>query len=399
MNAVDPIDLTVHSARAPRIAVVHEWFTKRGGSEQVFQAIASCFPTADLYCLTRDPEAVVVDDGRTAATTFLDRNRLRDLRHLTLPVMPVAWKSLDRPAYDLVISSSHAFSRYFYRPGDRLHLCYVHAPMRYAWDPEIDPRTARLGPMVSYARAALRRVDSGSTRGVTHFAANSTAVAHRVRSYYRRNCSVIYPPVDTEQLTGSWPKQDYLVAGGRFIDYKRLDIAISVASEVGLPLRIFGNGPLLPKFRDQAATARVPVTFHLDVSELEKAQLLGSALALIFPSHEDFGIIPVESLAAGTPFVGLDRGGVVDIKGTTTCAQLATGQTVPEFIIATKRLLADIPSRDTCQRRAVHFSSQAFARRMLDWTRLALRHEHAVLDGLGAEISASATRETPAKVH
>ena len=353
-----------------RVAVVHEWLSDFGGSEAVFAEMARLLPTADLYALSCSRHRLADDDPRSISVTALGRPPSSRLpRPLLLPGMPMAWRLLDRPSYDLVITSSHAFSRYFAKPGDGQHYSYTHAPLRYAWDSEIDKRFLNRGPHGRLAAHVLRTADRRSSRGVSSFAANSDTVKQRILSYYGRRSTTIYPPVDTQYFDAiNLAKRDYLVAASRWIPYKRIDLAVAAAAHVKMPLVVAGSGPEEKRLR-QLATRIHPgkVQFVVSPSGSELRDIIAGARALVFPAEEDFGIVPVEAMAAGTPVVGFARGGVSETVLDGTTGVLADVQSPEAFGAALEQCLSLELESDKCRERARLFSRQRFGERLFDW--------------------------------
>jgi glycosyltransferase involved in cell wall biosynthesis len=352
------------------MAIAHEWLVTRAGSEKTFEAMAEAFPEADLFALTREPSVGFDLGDRPVRTTLLDRSAaLRRRRELTLPLMPLAWALL-RPdeRYDRVLTSSHACVKAFGPARAAEHFCYVHAPMRYAWDHAIDGR-ARGNRLTGLALEALRRWDRRSAAGVDQFAANSTAVRERIRRYYGRDARVIPPPVDTEFYTlGSGDRaRRGALAVSRFIPYKRIDLAIDACARAGVPLTVTGSGPEERALRERAARVRVPVSFEVSPSDERLRELYRSSEVVIFPAEEDFGIVPVEAQACGTPVVAVGRGGACD-----TVVDGITGLLVPTQDAA---LLADaLGAIDSvrldplaCRRNAERFSRRRFQSALRSW--------------------------------
>ena len=370
--------MNIHQGRTEidglRIAVVHEWVATRAGSEQVFEQLARAFPKADLYCLTFQPGVRFEDpSAREITTSPLDHPWLRDRRSLTLPLMPAAWRAIRRPDYDLVVSSSHAFGRFFAKPTDGAHLSYVHAPMRYAWDPEIDPRLSSLHRASAPARAVLRAVDRTSLRWTKAIATNSREVARRIERYYRRSATVIHPPVELDRFDPTMDRSGRLVALSRFVGYKRLDLAIEVAERVGLPLDILGSGPGESAIRQRAGAATVPVKVLTRPSDAQVAEYLGTAAALIFPAREDFGIVPVEAQASGTPVLGLRGTGLDDSVVDRQTGVLVDGQGVDALTEGLKILLDLDIKPEACSENARRFSVDAFRSNVRRWTERTLQ--------------------------
>ncbi len=351
-----------------RIALVHEWLAARAGSEKTFEEIARCFPTADVFALSADPSVDWQFGERRVRTTFLDRHSLRERRALTLALMPLAW-ALKHGDYDVVISSSHAFARWF-RPARRArHLSYVYSPMRYAWYPDLDDRGAVPGGRA--LRSVARHIDKRSVAWTNSWAAISTSVADRLHVAYGVDASTIFPPVDVERFRVAHMTRGHLLVISRWIPYKRIDLAIDTAIRIGVPVVVAGRGPQEAEIVQRAHRVPQLVTVMPDPDDETLAELYASARAVIFPACEDFGIVPVEAQAAGTPVVALGAGGSVDTVIPGVTGTFATEQSLDEFARATKECL-DLVERGVitpaaCVANAERFSAARFRSEMTAW--------------------------------
>jgi len=348
-----------------RIAIAHEWLDQRAGSEKTFEALAAAFPEADLFALTRS-SADFDFGGRIVHTTFLDRlGPLREKRGALLPLMPAAWRTVSKERYDLVITSSHACAKGFYPGRSAPHLCYCHTPMRYAWLPDVDRR----GQKAKLVGPFFRSWDRRSAKWVDSFAANSMEVRDRIRTFYHREARVIPPPVDTEFFTpGGDPKGDYILAVSRFIAYKRIDLAIRAAALADVPIVVAGRGPDEGRLRELAEAIHPRhVRFVIGPSSEELRTLYRRARALVYPAHEDFGIVPVEAQACGAPVVGPRLGGLIDTVIDGSTGILVEGQTSAALADGVRAALglSDAPQR--CVRHARQFSKKKFEERILEW--------------------------------
>lgn len=350
------------------MAVVHEWLDSRSGSEKVFEAMSASFPNADLYALTRAPEVPFDLGGRRVATTMLDRPRLRARRELTLPAMPLAWAALQPSrAYDVVLTSSHACAKGF-PAGEALHLCYCHTPMRYAWD--LDDRPARLRPLVDAGLEIMRRWDRRSSERVHAFAANSSEVRDRIRRFYGREARVIPPPVDTDfyhPADNGAEGEPFVLAVSRFVAYKGLDIAVEAAARCAMPLVVAGSGPQEGALRRLAARCGGKVRFEIAPDDRRLRELYRGARALLFPPFEDFGIVPVEAQACGTPVIALDAGGTRDTVEHGVTGQRVAQRNAEDFASALGQTLVFPPSPEACRANAERFSGARFAERLGAW--------------------------------
>ena len=321
-----------------RVALVHEWLQSRSGSEKTFEQMAEAFPEADLFALTENA-SVDFHFDRSVQTTALQRSQmLSNRRDLSLPLMPLVWKALGSRQYDVVVTSSHAFARFFPAPG-AVHLSYVYTPLRYAWLPGIDGRGSSriLGP----ARSALRSVDRRSVPKVHAFAAISNVVRERIEQFYGRSATVIFPPVDLDYFGAAHgtSREEFVLGVSRWIPYKRLDLVIRAAELAGVPAVLAGGGPLRTELEEQARNASVPVRLIHDPTNEQLRHLYRSAAALVFPAEEDFGIVPVEAQAAGAPVVALRAGGALDTVLDGISGVLVDTQTPEDFAVGIQHAL------------------------------------------------------------
>jgi glycosyltransferase involved in cell wall biosynthesis len=301
--------------RFPRVAVIHDWLTIPGGSEQVVLELLEMFPHAELFTSVYDPSPWPVQiTERPVHSSFLNRipGASRHYPKL-LPLMNRAFRSFDLSGFDLVLSSSHACAKNVRTPPDALHVCYCHTPMRYAWEEgflegEDVGRVTRL--LLPPLLARLRREDLAGADGPDVFVANSRYVAQRIERYYARSAEVVHPPVDVDHFLGlERQPRDYYLAFGRVVPYKRVDLAVTACARLGRQLKVAGDGRALDAVRAQAGEG---TEFLGMVSEAERDRLLGGARALLFPGEEDFGIVPVEAQAAGVPVIAYGIGGAAE---------------------------------------------------------------------------------------
>ena len=298
-----------------RVALVHDWLTGYRGGERVLQHLARRFPNADLYTLIHEPGSVPVEiEARSIHTSVLNNipGRGKHYRKF-LPLFPWAIRRFDFSGYDLVLSTSHAVAKSVRIPAGVAHVDYCFTPMRYVWD-HVDTYVGRgakrvlADPLIK----GLRRFDVRTSRedSVTRFVAISTDVADRIRRHYGRTARVVPPPVDLSwiQPAQTAPEDFYLLVGG-FVPYKREALAIEAFRRLGRRLVVVGDGPMRARVEREAPNH---VEFLGRVSDEELADLYRRARALIYPQHEDFGLVAVEAQAAGRPVIGFGRGGLVD---------------------------------------------------------------------------------------
>jgi glycosyltransferase involved in cell wall biosynthesis len=301
--------------RFPRVAVTHEWLTIPGGSEQVVAQVLELFSDAELFTSVYDPapwEPPIA--GRPVHASFLDRipGATRHYPKL-LPLMNLAFESFDLSGFDLVISSNHACAKnVIVAPGAR-HVCYCHTPMRYAWDPRF-LAGEELGRAQGLAARALlprlRRQDFVAAQRPDAILANSTTVAERVARHWRREAAVLHPPVEVERfLEISRAPADYYLVLGRVVPYKRADLALSACARLRRRVVVAGDGRAMDAAR---AVAGPEAELLGRVPDSKLPELLAGARALLFCAEEDFGIVPVEAMAAGVPVIAYGVGGARD---------------------------------------------------------------------------------------
>lgn len=303
-----------------KIALVHYWLTTMRGGEKVLEELCRLYPQADIFTHVIDPKRISsVITSHQVTTSFIARlPGARRHYQKYLPLMPLALEQLDLRGYDLVISSESGPAKGVVTDENTLHLCYCHTPMRYLWGMYHDYRE-NAGVFTRYAMAPifhrLRLWDLASASRVDHFIANSTAVQQRIAKIYRRKADVIHPPVAVETFAPGIP-QDFYLCCSQLVSYKRIDIAIEAFNRLDKKLVVVGEGEELNRLRKMAG----PNVKMLGAQSQEKLrELYATCRALVFPGEEDFGIVPVEAMAAGRPVIAYGRGGVRDtvINGVT----------------------------------------------------------------------------------
>lgn len=299
-----------------KTAIVHDWLVVSGGAERVLEQMLQVIPDADLFSLIDflpESERGFLG-GRGVRTSFLQRMPgARSHYRNYLALMPLAIEQFDLSAYDLVVSSSHAVAKGVLTGPDQLHLCMCYSPMRYVWDLQhqyLRESGLDRGLRSAVARRLLHRVrnwDARTGNGVDEFIAISRFVARRIRKAYRRDSTVIYPPVDVETFSPGPSREDFYLTASRLVPYKRVDLVVDAFA--ALPestLVVIGDGPEASRIRGRAGP-NVRVLGHQPVNVLRDH--MQRARAFIFAAEEDFGIVPLEAQACGTPVIALDRGG------------------------------------------------------------------------------------------
>lgn len=301
-----------------RVALVHYWLVAMRGGEKVLENLLSLFPRADLFTHVYVPDAVSpAIRNRRVRTSFIQKLPFAATQYQKyLPLMPLALEQLDLRGYDLVISSESGPAKGILTGAETLHLCYCHTPMRYLWDSyqdylETAGPLSRLG--LRLFSPGLRQWDALSAQRVDFFAANSHNVARRIAKHYRRSSTVIHPPVDADFFAppdGRYPETDeYYLYAGHLTGYKRADLAIQACMRLNRKLLLVGEGPEMNRLRRMAGP---DITFAGWLGPEALRDRLQRCRALLFPGEEDFGIVPLEALAAGRPVIAYGRGGALE---------------------------------------------------------------------------------------
>lgn len=300
-----------------KVAITHDWLVG-GGAERVVEELHKLYPDAPIYTSYCTPEWREKLDGKVV-TGFLQHWPWGTLRKY-VGILRIWWFGrLDFSVYDLVISSSgNGEAKDLNIPDNVKHICYCHAPTHYYWRSYqqyldkpgfgIMNPLARLG--LKLLVGPLRKRDYKAAQKPQYFIANSSYIQKEIKQYYGRDSVVINPPVDTERFASQQPSQRTgFITMGRQVAYKRTDLIIDACTQLDLPLTVVGNGP---EHADLVHRAGATVTFRTDISDAQMPKLLSSADAFIFAAKEDFGVAPVEALAAGTPVIAYKEGGALD---------------------------------------------------------------------------------------
>lgn len=302
-----------------RVAIVHDWLVTYAGAERVLEQLLLLYPEADLYSLLEflPPGERAFLGGRKVQTSFIQRlpwarNKYRNY----LPLMPLAIEQFDLSGYDLVISSSYAVAKGVITGPDQLHVCLCYSPIRYAWDlqhqylREVGLTGGLRSWLTRYMLHRIRLWDVRTANGVDAFVAISHFIARRIWKVYRRESTVIYPPVDVDGFTPGGPKEDFYVTASRMVPYKRIDLIVEAfAAMPERRLVVIGDGPEARRIRSCGA-ANVEFLGQQPFDVLRDQ--LRRARAFIFAAEEDFGIAPLEAQACGTPVLAFGKGGALE---------------------------------------------------------------------------------------
>ena len=357
-----------------RVALVHDWLTGMRGGERCLEVFCELFPDADLYTLLHVRGSVSpVIEGRRIITSFVQRLPDAERRYRSyLPLFPAAIRRFDLSGYDLILSSSHAVAKGVRVPPGALHVCYCFTPMRYVWDLYDDYFGARAGPLTRLlmpgVAAALRRWDRRTAAGVHHFVGISRFIVDRIRRCYGRAADVIYPPVDVARFRIEERPEDFYLVVSALAPYKRVDLVVEAASRLGRRLVVVGTGPEEARLRARAGPT---VQFLGWKDDAQVAELYARCRALLFPTVEDFGITPLEAMAAGRPVIALGQGGALETVVPPGGPEPPTGlffarQTADDLAEAVRRFEfgATVFEPKTLRRHAEQFDRPIFKERM-----------------------------------
>jgi len=357
-----------------RVALVHDWLVNMRGGERVLESLCQRFPEAPIFTLLYKPGSVSAAISSHKIETSVLQNlpfAITKYRNY-LPVFPLLAELSKVKDYDVVISTSHAVAKAMVKKDrDRrpLHICYIHTPMRYIWDRFDDYfGVAQVGYLASHCvyspiAKLLQRYDKMTASRVDVFVANSRFVAGRVKCHYGRDAKVVAPPVEVQRFA-HWPRRPeewYLVVSA-LAPYKRVDHAILACASLGRELKIVGSGPEAENLKNIAREAGAKVEFLGFVEDQSLAEYYSRARALLFPGVEDFGIVPVEAIAAGCPVIAFAMGGILDsmTSGTAEFYSSDTSEGLRQAITNfEKRTFLEAELRD----RAAAFAPEQFLRK------------------------------------
>ena len=352
-----------------KIALVHDWLNQIGGAEDVLEALQRLYPASpvftSIFARSLMPAHFQNWDIRTL---WLDQLPAIHQRHRAyLPLYPLAWNYRDIQNFDVILSNKSGFCHGFRFPPESLHICYCLTPTRYVWQLENylsgEELSAAAKMLLRPLVALLRSWDYAAAQRVSHFIAISTAVQKRISRFYGRRSTVIFPPVETVrfQSVASENVEDYYLVVSRLIPYKRIDLAVQAATELGVRLKIAGAGRDRQRLESLAGDN---VEFLGFVPEAELPRLTARCKALVFPGLEDFGITPVQAHAAGKPVIALGAGGALD-----TVIPGVTGEHFAEMTVdSLKEVWRNFDARaynpHAIRRQARRFDTSVFSERI-----------------------------------
>ena len=366
-----------------KVAITTDWLVAKGGAERVITEMMKLWPEAPLFTTVYKKGCLAPTEPEVKTSGLQKWYKMLGNHRLLLPWMPHAVELWDIRGYDVIVSSSHAVGKGCIPPSNAVHICYCHTPMRYAWEMEEEylDDFKLWGPMRAYAKHQLKKIrewDMTTAKRVDQFIANSHEVAERIRRHYGRESIVLHPPVDDRffdsgkrgeeergkrkvencpPLSSFHSTLSSFLTVSRLVPYKRTDLAIHVANKLKLPLTIVGEGPEEKHLKQIAGPT---ITFLGHVSDGDLPSLYANARALLFPVHEDAGIVPLESQACGTPVIALRKGGTLDTVVEDKTGVFFDGQTEESLIDAIRRFEGMEFDEEVIREHAKKFSSSSF---------------------------------------
>jgi O-antigen biosynthesis alpha-1,3-mannosyltransferase len=359
-----------------RIAIVHDWLPLYGGAERVLEQILLIFPQADIFSMIDaiPPGERGFLQNKPVKTSFVQELWGGKTRYRSyFPLMPLAVEQFDLSAYDLVISSSYSFAKGVLTGPDQRHLCYCHSPIRYAWDMQhqyLEQAGLTKGLKSWIVRCLLHYIrlwDYRTASGVDAFAANSAYIARRIMKVYRREAEVIFPPVAVENFQLEEEKEDFYLTASRMVPYKKIDlIAEAFGRMPEKKLIVIGDGPEMDRVRAKAGP-NVELLGYRDNAALRSH--LQRAKAFVFMAEEDFGIVPVEAQACGTPVIAFGRGGVAETVIPGETGVLFNEQSAGSLVDAVRRFETGTFSPRAIRQQAEKFGADVFRKNFADFVR------------------------------
>lgn len=358
-----------------KIAFVHDYLVQYGGAERVLECFTEIWPYAPIYTLIYDKEKTHrIFKGKRIYTSFLQNFPYSRKNHRIFPpLMPPAIEQFDLSKYDIVLSDSSSYAKGAITPPGTLHICYCHTPMRYAWDDcqkYIDefgfPRFVKR--FIPFLMNYIRVWDRVSADRPDEYIANSRFVAGRIKKYYKKESTVINPPIDTQKFrigkTG-----DYFLMVGRLMTYKRFDIAVEAFNRLGWPLKIIGRGLEYKKLKKMA---KPNIEFTGRLSEKDLFKTYANAKAFIFPQEEDFGLVAIEAMASGKPIIAFRGGDIVEHAGEGKEAVYFEEQTPESLIKALKKFNPDNFNPAAIREKALPFDKKLFKEKIKSYVESSL---------------------------
>ncbi|HIP35874.1 MAG TPA: glycosyltransferase family 4 protein [Crocinitomix sp.] len=352
-------------------ALVHDWFSVYAGAEKCVESFTNIWDDFEIYSLIdflSDEDREIILKGKNVKTSFIQSLPFSKKKYRNyLPFFPMAIEQHDLSKYDVILSSSHAVAKGVLTHSNQLHISYVHTPIRYAWDlyhqylRESGLDTGLKGKLAKYFLHKIRMWDISTINRVDHYIANSNYIARRIKKIYGKESTVIYPPVDVEKFKLHEEKEDFYLTASRMVPYKKIDLIVEAFSKTDKKLIVIGTGPDMEKIK---SFAKNNVEFLGFASDKVLLAYMQKAKAFVFAAEEDFGIVPVEAQACGTPVICLGKGGTKE-----TVIDKVTGihfeeQTVTSLLNAIDRFEDLEFNSKKIREHALKFSKERFEKKI-----------------------------------
>jgi len=351
-----------------RKALVHDWYYVNGGAEKVLHSMNTIWDDFDHFALVdflnkKDRDFIL--NGKSVTTSFIQKLPTAKRNHRKfLQLFPYAIEQFNLEEYDLIVSSSSSIAKGVLTNQNQLHICYCHSPMRYAWDlyhqylKESGLDKGIKGVYAKYVLHKMRVWDVNTVNRVDHFVANSKYIAGRIKKVYNREAHVIYPPVDVENFQLEKDKDDFYFTASRMVPYKKVELVVRAFNEMpNKKLIVAGYGPDFQKIK-KIARPNIQLVGFLEAEVLNN--YMKKAKAFVFAAEEDFGIIPVEAQACGTPVIGYGKGGLKETIIHNETGVLFKHQTVKEIIEAVSEFERKKFNYEFIRENSLQFSKKRF---------------------------------------
>jgi len=363
--------LDYYKGKNMKKALVHDWFSVYAGAEKCVESFTNIWDDFEIYSLIdflSDEDREIILKGKNVKTSFIQSLPFSKKKYRNyLPFFPMAIEQHDLSKYDVILSSSHAVAKGVLTHSNQLHISYVHTPIRYAWDlyhqylRESGLDTGLKGKLAKYFLHKIRMWDISTINRVDHYIANSNYIARRIKKIYGKESTVIYPPVDVEKFKLHEEKEDFYLTASRMVPYKKIDLIVEAFSKTDKKLIVIGTGPDMEKIK---SFAKNNVEFLGFASDKVLLAYMQKAKAFVFAAEEDFGIVPVEAQACGTPVICLGKGGTKE-----TVIDKVTGihfeeQTVTSLLNAIDRFEDLEFNSKKIREHALKFSKERFEKKI-----------------------------------
>lgn len=368
-------------------ALISDWYYVNGGAEKVIHSFNSIWDDFDHFALIdflNDQDRDFILIGKKVSTSFIQKLPTARTNHRKfLQLFPYAIKQFDLRDYPLILSSSSSVAKGITTHKKQLHICYCHSPMRYAWDLQdqyLKDSGLNKGLKGVYAKYVLNKIkkwDVTTSENVSFFIANSNHIAQRIKNIYNREATVIYPPVDVDFFSLEEQKENYYFTASRLVSYKKTQLIVEAFNELPhLKLIVAGDGPEFEKLQKMANSNIEFVGF---VDNFKLKNYLQKAKGFVFAAEEDFGIVPVEAQACGTPVIAYGKGGTLETvveNQTGIFFMNQSGQEIKQAIIAFENIKFDpLVIREN----AIRFSKQRFENEIKTFVKIKFEEHQEIL--------------------